>query len=216
MPSPRPQLPGTPLQKACERGRLDVLIWLWSYFSEPPEEFSVHYVHEFTGENAALCSIKSGNLGVVRFLHEICGANFRQVNKRGESALVVACSWSKRRPKKHFLGILKYLVETVGLDYTADYEEALLILENMDLIRYYESKLHERGICVSKTVVDNNNRIINRQPTQEELALDKQFLNVREFNFAETFKKELEESNLSSIPLVQSTSAIADNCLEFS
>ncbi|CAG9319544.1 unnamed protein product [Blepharisma stoltei] len=202
----------TPIQRAVEKGRLELIKFFREYFREKPNnEFNVHFIDETTGENCALISCKSGNLEVIKYLYEYMGANFQIVNKRKESALQIAAVWSKKRKNKNFKECIRYLIEEAGVDYTYEFEETLLVLEDKSIIEYLEAKLHQDGISVSKSRVDDKYCLSkNRPPTIMDPNMEERLNKIKgtEFNFTELFREELEDSksNISSISVVQSKS----------
>ena len=180
-----------------------------------PNEFDVHYQDEYSGNNSALVACKTGSLELIKFLHEQCKVDFHIFNKRKESAIQILAVWSKKKKQKKFKECFKYLIETVGVNYTYEFEETLLILDDKSIIMYLEEKLKLDGISVSKSRVDDKYSISNnRVPAVIDPAFEAKLSKIRgnKFNFKELFKEELEESkvDISSISdkSVQSVSNI--------
>lgn len=196
----------SPLHRACEKGKLNIVQFFWDYFKNKvaPNEFNINYQDEHSGDNCALVSCKTGSIELIRYLHEVCQANFCILNKRKESAIQILAVWSKKKKTKRFKDCFKYLIEVVGVDYTYEFEETLLVLEDKSIILYLEEKLRIDGISISKSRVDDKYSISrNRVPISMDPALEVKLSKIKgtKFNFTEIFKEELEESKveLSSI-----------------
>jgi Ankyrin repeats (many copies) len=206
-----------PLHRACEKGRVNIVQYLWDYFKNKtiPLDFDFYHQDEYTGDNSALVACKTGNLELIKFLNETCRVDFRIFNKRKESSIQVLAVWSKKKKQKKFIDCFKYLIEVVGVDYTYEFEETLLVLEDKSIIAYLEEKLKFDGISISKSRVDDKYSISrNRVPVSMDPVLEIKLSKIRgsKFSFKELFKEELEESKveLSSISekSVQSVSNI--------
>ena len=153
----------TPLQLACENGHLMLVDYIHRLFIERvdmPALFDVNCQDERTGENCALIACRSGNYAMVKFLHEICNANFYVLNSRNESAIHVTAVASKRNPRRNYFDIFVYLIDIVKVDYKYMYEEALLTMEDRQIINFYEFKLRKIGIDIRKATIERYNRII--------------------------------------------------------
>lgn len=202
----------TPIQRAVEKNRLEVIKYINEFFKKKPlDEFNVHYVDENTGENCALIACRTGSLDLVKYLFQEMHADFQLINKRKENAIQIAAAWSKKRKNKQFVDCIKYLVEIVGVDYTYEFEETLLVLEDKSIIQYLENKLHQDGISVSKSRVDDKYSLSkNRVPPPVDLHLEERISKLKGpgFNFTELFKEELEDSKsqISSISVIQNKS----------
>ncbi|OMJ89698.1 hypothetical protein SteCoe_8062 [Stentor coeruleus] len=196
----------SPLHRATEKGRLGIVQFIWEYFHNrtPPKEFNIHHQDEYTGDNCALISCKTGNLELMRYLFETCKADFHIFNKRKENAIQVLAVWSKKKKQKRFKECFRYAIENIGVDYTYEFEETLLVLEDKSIVAYLEEKLKYDGISISKSRIDEKYSISkNRVPVSMDPALEIKLSKVRgtRFNFQELFKEELEDSQqeLSSI-----------------
>lgn len=201
----------TPVQRACEKGRIDMLKFIVNSFAERtvPIEFDIHSLDELTGENCALSSCKVGNLALIKYLHEECHADFRVLNKRYEGAMQLCAAWSKKNKMRNFLSSVEYLIETVGVDFVHDCEEALLVLEDKNIVQYLECKLKEKGVLITKDEVERKYSLSrNRGPNQVDPRLEDKLDLVRgtNFNFSELFKEELEESKYSMSVISQQQS----------
>mmetsp|Transcript_1770 Transcript_1770/g.3817 ORF Transcript_1770/g.3817 Transcript_1770/m.3817 type:complete len:370 (+) Transcript_1770:1062-2171(+) len=140
------------IHRVVEKGNLRALKYLLSYFSgkDKPSDFNVHHIDEVSGENCALVGVRSGDLEMLRFLHEHCKADFNVLNKRRESALQVAAAASKKKPKVGFLLIMRFLIEEVKVDLAYNCEETLMLCEDANIIAYLEDKFEAIGISVKK------------------------------------------------------------------
>ncbi|OMJ69834.1 hypothetical protein SteCoe_32330 [Stentor coeruleus] len=196
----------SPLHRAIEKGRLNIVQFIWEYFKNrsTPNEFNINHQDELTGDNSALVSCKSGNLEIIRYLHEVCKADFQIFNKRKENAVQILAVWSKKIKQKRFKECFRYVIDKIGVDYTYEFEETLLVLEDRSIIAYLEEKLKQDGISVNKSRIEDKYSLSkNRVPITLEPALESKLSKIRgtRFNFGEIFKEELEESKieLSSI-----------------
>ena len=201
----------SPLHRACEKGKLHIMQFLVEHFAGKniPPEFNIHYQDEQTGDNCALVSCKTGVLEIIKYLFEVCKADFHILNKRKENAIQILAVWSKKRKQKKYYECFRYLVETVCVDYTYEYEETLLVLEDRDIIFYLEEKLKADGISINKSKIDDKYALgKGRVPPSIDPAMEVKLSRVRgkKFNFKELFKEELEESKgqISPIELEQS------------
>lgn len=196
----------SPIQKACEKERLGVIQYLWNYFQDKtvPNEFNVHYQDELSGDNCALVSCKTGNLEIMQYLYNACRADFHIYNKRRENAIQVMAVNSKKKPSIKFLDCFKFLVEVISVDYTYEFEETLLILQDKEIIEYLEDRLKNDGISIDKSKLEDKFSLSkNRVPPAINPALEMKLSRVQgpKFNFKELFEQELHDSDedISSI-----------------
>jgi len=194
------------IQKACEKERLGVIQYLWTYFQDKtvPNEFNVHYQDEVSGDNCALVSCKTGNLEVMQYLFNACKADFHIYNKRKENAVQIMAVNSKKKTDVKFLDCFKYLVEVVCVNYTYEFEETLLILQDKEIIEYLEDKLKNDGYSINKSKLEDKFSLSkNRIPPAVNPALEMKLSRVQgpKFNFIELFEHELHDSeeDISSI-----------------
>lgn len=207
----------SPIQRACDKGRITVVQYLYEYFQDKsvPPEFDIHHQDEITGDNCALVSCKTGIVEMMQFLYEVCKADFHIFNKRRENAIQVMAVWSKKRKQKKFIECFKFLIETVNIDYFYEFEETLLVLEDKDIIDYLEEKLRADGISINKSRVDEKYSISkNKVPSSMDPAMEIKLSKVRgnKFNFKELFEDEFEDSKelLSSIEFDMSIQSISN------
>lgn len=145
----------TPLHLATERGYLETIQFLYTSFknSFTPEKYNVHHVDEYSGENSALIACKKCHLSIIKYLRVQCNADFNLKSKRSESALHLAAFGSNTNKVEGF-EVIKYLIEEVKIDFTFQYEEILLILNEKQILEYIEKKLKTMGIICSKEEVE--------------------------------------------------------------
>ena len=166
------------VHRACEKGRLVVIVYLHEFFegARPPTELDVHVVDEGSGENCALISARTVNLEMMQYLHEVCRADFRKCNLRGESALQLAVSASKRITDARVTDCIVYLVETVKVSVQYEYEETLLLCERADVEQYLEARLLRAGIARTKQQVEAKFRLARARPDLEHQSQTEQLL----------------------------------------
>ena len=196
------------IHRACEHGHLEIVKYLYTQFKgkTAPQDCDISALDEKAGENCALIASRSGSLAMIRFLHEECSADFMHLNRRRENAIQVAVIGSKRKPGVSFLGCVKYLVETIGVDVTYEYEETLLICEDKSLVFYIENQLYLRGIIINKAKIDLDNSL-TRKRTPRQLSKKSQDLDQKckaigsKFQLKDLFPDQSSKSEeLSSIP----------------
>jgi hypothetical protein len=171
----------TPVQLACESNHIQILHYIYKYFesSPAPPALDIHFIDPATGENCALISCRTGNYSMMRFLLAVCGADFKVVNNKNESAVQVLASASKQRGTGDVLAGLRFLVEQAGVSLLHGYEETLLILENAECISWVEQQLAAKGVFTSKMEVEFQNRIIKRNSEEggtREIVVEKNSL----------------------------------------
>lgn len=170
----------TPVHLACERGHINVIGYIYNYFKNNqycPLQLDIDYQDEMTGENCALIACRIGDYPMIKFLHEVCDANFKFLNKRNENAIQILAVNSKKKTNVPYLECIKYLIETVEIDICGVHEEILLVLENKVIIKYIESKLSLLGIDTTKVEIESKNKIVkSASPKSEKEILLEQFM----------------------------------------
>lgn len=201
------------IQRACERGHVEVIDFLSKYFKNKstPNEFNPHLEVESTGENCALVACRNGNVALAKILHEKCNANFLKLNKRNENGLQLAVASSNRSHYKKYLELIKWLIDVVEIDITFHYEETLLIAQNRVIITFLEEKLLEKGILNAKKLqIDEENTIkSNYQGSLSSLPpdiIDKLRTCGKTFEFSSIFKDIIEERSQSYISSISKQS----------
>lgn len=128
-------------QLACYSEHIAILCYINDYFlnSNPPKELDLHYIDESTGENCALIACRSGNLALLKVLHEKIRANFSIFNYKNEGALQVMAEATKFNCEKVFLPCFIYLIEVVKLDLNDHYYEISDSLADIEILQYLES-----------------------------------------------------------------------------
>lgn len=142
----------TPIQIACESGHVEVIRFLFEYSKHSylvPAEIDVHYIDTTTGYNCALLACKKNNFRMIEYLFENCRADFFIQNNFNENAINVLAIGSKENPSETF-ECLKYLIETIGINFEYNYQESLFMLEEGKALDYFESKLEQVGIKCKK------------------------------------------------------------------
>ena len=171
----------SPIQLACEKGYIPIINIIYKYFenTSPPQFLDINARDFTTGENCALIACKTCNYPMIRFLHTNCGADFKVLNNKNESAIQILAFSSKQKYNPELYNSLVYLVEKIGVDILHGYEETLLILENSDCISYFEQQLFIRQVFVSKTEIEYYNRLIKRNSEEgnsKDIIIDKNSL----------------------------------------
>lgn len=163
----------TPMQVAVERGQLNIVRYLVEYFKtrKVPSEFDLNSEDELLGENCALIAVRTGHLKVIEYLHHHSLVDFHAVNKRNEDAVLIAAAWSKKKPQRNYIEVIKYLVESVKLDISNSFAEILLVLDDVNIVRYIEKKLTDQGINVTKREIEHENKIV--VPEREKSLFEK-------------------------------------------
>ena len=182
----------TPIQIACVNGLISLVDYLYKFnMTTPYSIFDVKEPNEYSGENCALLSIRSGDIAMVRLMFENYKLDFSIKNRFGEGALQICACCCKNFPQRSYAEVFMYLLDEVRVDITENHEEILLVLENKDLIDHYQRLLHGKGIMTSKKEIDDMFRIsrgVNFEVSE----------NKKSFNL----KDELSSSSvISSIPL---------------
>ena len=169
------------VHRACEHDHIDVVKYIFQQFKgkQAPTDCDINAFDDKAGENCALIASRSGNLPMIRYLHEECSADFHCFNRRRESAIQIAVTGAKRKPALSYLACVKYLVETICVDVTYAYEETLLICEDKAMVFYLENQLYLRGIIVTKSKIDLDNSLSRRrsprQMSKKSQDLDQKF-----------------------------------------
>lgn len=150
----------TPIQIAVEKGNLGIVQEIFSMFgNNPPQIFDWNLQDCNTGENCALIACRKCNFIMIQYIFEYLNGNFYVKNKLGENALQVLSAGSGKTNKKYFFDTFVYLVEVVGIDLLDEYEEVLLLMDNCDAVKYFERKLRELGVFVSKEEVEDKFKV---------------------------------------------------------
>ncbi|CAG9311005.1 unnamed protein product [Blepharisma stoltei] len=170
----------TPIQIACEKGYINILSSVHTFFKEYhycPSQLDIDYQDEKTGENCALIACKQGNFSMIKFLHEVCSANFKAINRKNEGALQILAAASKKKPAQGLYTCFEYLVETVKVDVMYMYEETLLLTDNKAIIGYIENKLLSKGVRVKKVEIEA--KIMGENASQANFSNDSIYLDLK-------------------------------------
>lgn len=168
----------SPVHIACENGHVQIVSHLFITFKNSdaiPWMFDVNYQDEVSGENCALIACRKGDYKMVKLLNEVCKANFNVFNQRHENAIQITAASSKRRPAHDFYHLFVYLIEVVKLDFTYNYEEVILLLEDKNILRFYQNKLQKAGINIEKNKIEKKYEIVRPDypVTREEQIIEK-------------------------------------------
>lgn len=157
----------TPIQLAVENGHISIVNFLRGFacnLNLIPSEIDLNYIEEATGNNAALIACKSNNYKMIKFLHCQCDADFSIVNNFSENAINILAVGSKEKNVETFK-CLEYLVEKVKVDLIYNYQETLMMLEEPEAIGYFEQKLGENGINVTKKDLESQGLVRTQKKT---------------------------------------------------
>ena len=194
----------TPVHKACELGKIAVLLTIFNYFKEKsykPYTLDLEYQEEQRGKNCVLIACRTGNYSMLKFLHETVRSDFNVKNKNGETTINVCLAGNKKRPSKVYLDCLIYLIDVVGVDIKYQYEESLLLAQDRETTVYLEGKLKSVGINARKYLIEDANKIkiepIPKTDLEMELDADEGRFNIRDY--IEEEDREVDRSALSSI-----------------
>lgn len=152
----------SPVQKACEKGQISIIIYLHNYFKNQsfiPEIFDPEYPNEKNGETCALIACRKGNYPMIKTLHTICNANFHVKNKYEENAILICVCGYRNDHNYVYLECVKYLVGTIKLNVSYMYEEILILSECDELTYYIEQELQKAGISATKSEIDEKYKI---------------------------------------------------------
>lgn len=151
----------TPLQLAVNKGHLHIVDYVCDYFDGRLDviyDFDVNYQDDFTGENCAMIACRRGILPMVKYLHENTKANFTALNKRNENVLIITAAASKTQRANEYFHVFAYLIEHVKIDFSSSYEDLLLLLEDENMVQYFETVLERCGIKRRKSEVEEKFR----------------------------------------------------------
>lgn len=141
------------IHSAVRAGMVQIVSYLFSYFKDwenCPVEFNIHVSDDTYGEDTGLIACRSGCFALVKFLHETCKMDFKQLNSNKENAYMVCVAGYNNNPNYTYLECLEYLIEEVKLDITYMHEELLLVADGHDVVRIIEKELHNKGIRKKK------------------------------------------------------------------
>ena len=145
------------IHSACRAGMIHIVLFLYKYFKDKPycpREFDIYYCDEYYGEDAGLIACRVGCFALVKMLHEVCGVDFKNLNKNKESAIMICISGYKACPSFGFIECVSYLVEVVKVDLSYNYEETLYLAEGQEMITYIELQLAKININITKKDID--------------------------------------------------------------
>lgn len=198
----------TPIQKSCELGNMNMISHIFKYFKDKSIPFTLDfdYQDEYTGENCPLIACRTGNYTMIRFLHEICKGNFKALNKQGENAVQILAASNKNKRLKDFYDCFAYLVINVGVDFSHNCEETLLLLESEKCISFFQRKLKEKGIEINKRELEEKYKLVKVEQAMslEERKLDD--VRGKMFNFTKLFNDIMQETRRDEISCIDGDS----------
>lgn len=132
-----------------------------------PWWMDINYKDVTTGENCALLACKGACFPMIKYLHRFSAADFKVLNAVNENALqifLISCKYCKVSDS---LKIVKYLVESIGIDISESIEETLLVCNSKETSQYLEEKCKEKGLDFKKTEVETRYKITSSRPVEE-------------------------------------------------
>ena len=208
--NPRP-IPSsyTPIQRACEIGHLSIISHIYKYFLDKPttpHELDIDYQDDTSGENCALIACKTGNYSMIRFLHSNCHGNFFLKNKLGETGVQILAASNKKKPVKEFHESMVYLINVVGVNFTHNHEEIMLLIDNEKTVQFFEKKLREKGIDIDKRELEEENKMVKLEQVRsiEEVRLDPYY--GKDFNFRELYEDVMKDPGNEDISVISGES----------
>ncbi|OMJ68836.1 hypothetical protein SteCoe_33592 [Stentor coeruleus] len=200
----------TPIQKSCELGYINMISHIYKYFKDKniPFTLDIDYQDDSSGENCPLIACRTGNYTMIRFLYETCKGNFRVLNKQGENAVQILAASNKNKKLKDFYDCLAYLVINVGVDFSHNCEETLLLLESEKCISFFQRKLKEKGIEINKREIEEKYKLVKVEQAKslEERKLDD--VKGKMFNFTKLFNDLMQESCRDEISCIDGDSQV--------
>ena len=199
----------TPIQKACELGHLSIISHAHKYFLDKPttpQELDIDYQDDISGENCALIACKTGNYSMIRFLHSTCHGNFFLMNKLGETAVQVLAASNKKKVLREFHESMVYLINVVGVNFTHNHEEIMLLIDGEKTVQFFERKLREKGIRVDKTELEEENKLVKLEQyrSAEETRLDPYY--GKDFSFRRLYEDVMKDPANSEISVISEES----------
>ena len=189
---------------AAESGHLDLIAYLHTFMktlasdesssnnanSQIRVQLDIQGKDHLTGENAVLMACKMGHFSVLKYLHEQAGVDVHSLNFRNETAVFLAALGSRKLKHMPFLQIIMYLNEVCGVDILYNYEETLLVCDDKKIINYLERYLKSKGILISKTRIDYENRIKKNSEQQNQTKPIYGILNKEPLEFCKLLSEE--------------------------
>lgn len=163
----------TPMQTACFLGNVSIVKLALDYckkIESVPDELNLNYINEKTGENCALIACRGGKLNMIKFLHRNTNSNFLLNNNFNENAIQILAASAKYHYIPDFQKSFVYLIEVLNIDVTHNYQETLLLLDNITICDYFLSKLAEFNIFPDKKQIEQE--IMDRPKRQDETKYD--------------------------------------------
>lgn len=159
----------TPIQVACYMGNIPIIKFALEYCKlnkTLPEELDLNYINEKTGENCALIACRGGSFNTIRYLHKKTNANFLMKNFFNENALQVLAASGRVRFMIDFHKSFVYLIESVKIDISWNYQEILLLLDNITVCDYFLTELAKLSIFPDKKSIEQE-AIVKPKPPED-------------------------------------------------
>lgn len=153
-------------QLACYSEHIAILCYINDYFAHitPPKELDLHFIDESTGENCALIACRSGNLALIKVLHEKIKANFHVLNFKNEGALEIMAEASQFRTEKVFFPCFVYMVEIVKVEFK-NFEFIVNTLADLEIVHYLENSYKKFSLSHGEPDSLFNYKISKNEPS---------------------------------------------------
>ena len=204
----------TPIQKACEKGHISIVMYLYKYFKSKkflPVMFDLDHTNEKTGENCALIACRKGNYNLMKALHTLCNADFKIKNRYDENALLICVCAYRIEKNCVYIECIKYLIQKIGIDVAYMHEELLMLSECEELTYLLEQQLQRINIFTTKQEIEDKYRI-KRAGIADSCEVDGSisFFNA---NFQRYLEDDETKSRISSISQTSNTDLICSSIL---
>ena len=153
-----------PVHEACRAGHINIIHYLHKYFINIPTPLylDVNAIDWVSDENIALISVRAGNFVMMKHLHEFIHADFHLINAKQEGAMQILATSARSDCSLDFYNCAMYLVEVIQIDISYMYEEALALMENRVILKYFKESLKKIGIEVDSSFKDEKfDKILN-------------------------------------------------------
>lgn len=174
----------TPIQTACYLGNIPIVKLALDYckkIDSVPNDLNLNQANEKTGENCALIACRGGKLNMIKFLHRNTNSDFLQHNNFNENALQILAASAKLHYIQDFQKSFVYLVEALNIDVTHNYQETLLLLDNITICDYFLKKLAEFQIFPDKKQIEQEIMSKPKRENETKYDTDKTFEFIKIF-----------------------------------
>lgn len=141
------------IHAAIANGHNKIVKFVYEYFADvyPPPAFDVNHIDPKTGENSALIACKSCNYRMIKYLKEVCNADFSIINNKNQNALQLLAIGSKKIPISK--EIIVYLIQACKVNVLHEYEEILDNIDDLESVDYIQKALKENGIFYNRDTI---------------------------------------------------------------